>query len=81
MSELPERPSPFQPGTRSSFWQPAEAFERFAPGAFDRTIGQVIPLKYEGRVIGHQRVIAAEVADDGSGVMFTVEVVDRETAP
>src|SRR5690348_14332702 len=87
MTEIPEHMLPLtEPGGRFDFWLPAEPVEvpgkgtfpqRFGPGAFNSSIGKIVPVKHEGRVIGHERVVAAEVADDGSGVMFTVEVVDR----
>lgn len=70
-----------QPGERTTAWQPAGPDEVFASGAFDRSVGQLIVDQYEGRPVGHSRVIAAEVAEDGSGVMLTLEVVDRDTAP
>jgi len=52
--------------------------ERFAPGAFDRAIGTVVPLKLENRPAGHVRVLAADVAPDGASVEFTYEITDLE---
>jgi len=54
----------------------------FAPDAFDRNVGRVIPvLGAAGGTTG--RVVAAEVAPDGSHVQFTLEVDDDtpELAP
>lgn len=85
MSSHPFMP---QPGMRYTLWEPAgtidvpgkgEFPQQFAPGAFNRSIGKVIPIKYEGREICQGRVISAEVADDGSGVSITYEVVNVET--
>ena len=67
-----------QPGERTTAWSPAAPGEVYAPGAFDRSIGQIIVDQLEGRPVGHSRIIAAEVAADGSGVMLTLEVVDRD---
>jgi phage head maturation protease len=76
-----------RPGMRYTFWSPAGTFEvpgkgefpeRFAPGAFDRTVGTVVPLTYEGSTIGRGRVISAEVAADGSGVSITYEVLEPD---
>jgi hypothetical protein len=80
-------PPLFQVGVRYEAWQPAGTFEvpgkgefqqQFAPGAFDRQVGKIVPLKVAGRARGHVRVVAAEVAGDGSGVTFTYEIVDLD---
>jgi hypothetical protein len=80
------RPHLDEPGMRSEFWQPADPFyvegkgwfpQKFMPGSFDSTVGQIVPMTYEGRLLGHVKVISATVAEDGSGVMFVIEVVDR----
>jgi hypothetical protein len=80
-------PPLLQVGVRYEAWQPAGTFEvpgkgefqeRFASGAFNRSVGKVIPLKIEERPVGHVRVISAEVAEDGSGVTFTYEIVDLD---
>jgi phage head maturation protease len=80
-------PPLLQVGIRYEIWQPAGTFEvpckgefqqQFAPGAFDRSVGKVVPLKIESRPVGHARVVSAEVAQDGSGVTFTYEIVDLE---
>jgi hypothetical protein len=61
--------------TRISFWHPAEEHERFAPGAFDRAIGQQVPMKGpERQDLGLCTLVAAEVAEDGTGVLLTIEV-------
>lgn len=74
-----------QVGARYEVWEPAGTFEvpgkgefpqRFASGAFDRSIGKVVPLKIEQRAVGHIRLLAAKVAEDGSGVALTYEIVD-----
>lgn len=47
--------------------------EAFAPGAFARTVGQVVPLKIGDRVLGLVRITAAEVSDDGRSALLTYE--------
>lgn len=69
-----------QPGERMTAWAFAAPGEVYAPGAFDRSVGQIITDQLEGRPVGHSRIIAAEVAADGSGVTLTLEVVDRDAA-
>lgn len=49
---------------------------KFASGAFDGSIGKVVPLKFEGRRFGRGRLISAVVSDDGYSVEFTYEVTD-----
>lgn len=67
---------------RISCWQPAGLVhvpgkgdfpERFAPGAFDSVIGTEVPMTLNQREIGRATVISADVDDDGSGVMLTLE--------
>jgi hypothetical protein len=79
---MTETPFPFsqQPGDRTTSWMPAAPGEVYAPGAFDRSVGQIIVDKYGDVPVGHSRIIAAEVAEDGSGVTLTLEVVDRDEA-
>jgi hypothetical protein len=60
---------------RYEFRQPAAQHERFAAGAFNRSIGSVIPIRVEGREVGEGRVVEAVVDADGSGVTFTYEVL------
>jgi len=60
--------------TRVEAWQPAADDERFAPGAFDGSIGKRIPWTYEGSRIGTATVVNAVVADDGSGVTLTLDL-------
>lgn len=58
--------------------------ERFAPSAFRSVIDTVIPLKPgeppaagtpdDRPVLGHARVLAADVAPDGFSVTFTYEI-------
>lgn len=47
--------------------------EKFASGAFDRSVGKVVPLKLDEQVVGQARVISAEVAGDGDSVLFVYE--------
>jgi hypothetical protein len=51
--------------------------ESFSQGAFDSVIDQVVPVRFEERIVGWDRIIAAEVAEDGSGVTFTCEIINR----
>jgi hypothetical protein len=57
---------------------PADKDEAFAPGAWDGSIGKAMAVTLTGRgadaVEGVIR--AAEVTDDGSAVLLTVEVPD-----
>lgn len=66
---------------RIEFWQPAGADERFGSHAFDNTIGQSCPFKVEGAERGQATVVAVEVAEDGSGAKFTVDIPDADYAP
>jgi hypothetical protein len=59
---------------RISFDHPAEAGERFAPDAFDVSVGKEVRLSVQGRPSGTCRLVAAEVASDGSSVMLTYDV-------
>lgn len=77
-------PISLQPGTRYTAWEPAGTFDvpgkgefpqRFAQGAFDGTIGKEVPIKVQGVTIARGRVVSAEVAEDGSGVSITYEVL------
>lgn len=56
--------------------QNAPEHHTFAPGAFDFQIGWTFPLTVEGRQIDNCKVVAAEVAEDGTSVTLTVEVPD-----
>ena len=75
------------PGMRYTVWQPAGVYpvpgkgefaQRFAPGSWDRAIGQVGTINWNGRPIGRGRIIAADVAEDGSGVTITYEVMAED---
>lgn len=46
---------------------------RFAPRAFESSIGKIVPLKVEGRQVGEAKLVAAEVADDGRSVRLTFD--------
>jgi hypothetical protein len=60
--------------TRISFWYPAENHERFAPHAFDGAIGKQVPMKSPAlEDMGMYTLVAADVAEDGSGVTLTIE--------
>lgn len=48
----------------------------FGPGDFSGSVGKVVPLRAGNEVVGHARVREAEVADDGSSVLFTYEITD-----
>lgn len=70
---------------RITFWQSAEDHERYAPHAFDRCVGQTVPWTFKetehGPAIsrlGEATVVAVEVADDGSGATWTVDVPDSD---
>jgi len=82
---------PFIPpvGTRVEQYQPAgvfqvpgkgEAEQKFAQGAFDGSVGKVVPITMEGRTIGSGRVISADVALDGSGVTIVYEITELSDA-
>lgn len=67
---------------RLEIWQPAGTFdvpgkgeftERFAPHSWDSQVGKKVPLKVAGRQVGTGTLVAAKVADDGSGVTLTIE--------
>jgi hypothetical protein len=70
--------------TQISFWQPAGTYavpgkgefpEKFMPRAFDRAIGKQVPMTGPGgEDLGLCTLVAAEVAEDGSGVTLTVEL-------
>lgn len=48
----------------------------FARDAFTAQVGRVIPLRVRDDVVGHARVREADVADDGTSVLFTYEITD-----
>ncbi len=52
--------------------------ERFGPRAFQRCIGQEVPVKFQGsEVVGTGRLIRAEVVEDGRFVDLTFDLVIR----
>ncbi len=63
---------------RVKFWHPADEHERYAPHAFDSLIGQEVPFKIEGAERGRTTVVAVEVAEDGSGATWTVDISGGE---
>lgn len=86
---IPQLPPVLRAGERYEFTYLADTVmipgrglmpEVFAPGAFDRAVGAVFPLRDEpgGRVLGHVRLLSADVADDGLSAAFACEVTDVE---
>jgi hypothetical protein len=64
------------------FNQPAGPESRFAPDAFDSQIGKTVPMNIEGQPIeGGCKILAVEVADDGTSATFTAEVPDGTLPP
>jgi hypothetical protein len=68
---------------RIQHWQPSGTFEvpgkgefpqRFAAHAFDNCVGKDVPFKIEGVERGRATVVAVEVAEDGSGATWTVDI-------
>ena len=57
---------------KMTFWLPA-GDDRLVPGCFDSVIGMVVPLKFGDRQMGTAKILAAEVASDGTGVEITYE--------
>lgn len=47
--------------------------ERFAPGCFDNSIGQEVPVIFDGRMCETGMITGAEVAADGRSVLITYE--------
>ena len=61
--------------TQIKTYQPAAPGEVFAPDAFESEIGRRIPMTVEGRASNMVAlVIGADVAEDGSGVLFKMEI-------
>jgi hypothetical protein len=56
--------------------QAADENERYVPGCFDSSVGKHIPFKLGDHPVPGAtcKLIAAEVADDGSEVLLTLEV-------
>jgi hypothetical protein len=66
---------------RVKFWQPAGEYERFAAHAFDSFVGQEVPFKIKGIERGQATVVAVEVAEDGTGANWTLDILhDRDLA-
>jgi hypothetical protein len=69
--------------TQISFWKPAGTYtvpgkgefpQKFAAHVFDAQIGKQVPVKGPGREdLGLCTLVAAEVAEDGTGVTLTIE--------
>ena len=65
------------------FYQPAGTVEipgkgefedRYAPHAFDGTIGKEVPFKIKGIERGRATVVAVKVDEDGRGATWTVDI-------
>lgn len=56
--------------------QRAGDHQQFASDAFDSQIGKTVPLTIEGQRVDSCKVVAAEVAEDGSSVTMILEVPD-----
>lgn len=54
---------------------PAGEGEVFAPGAFDRVVGQVAPLRLDEDRTEIALIVAAEVAPDGRSALVTYEQI------
>lgn len=52
--------------------------QQFERDAFAGVIGKIVPFRSGGEIIGHARVLAADVEDDGSSVLFTYEITDLD---
>lgn len=70
--------------TRYTMTIPAGEHERFAPHSWDSQIGREVQIVLretdDGPVIaamGRGRVVAAEVAEDGTSVTLTIEVTEQ----
>jgi hypothetical protein len=77
-------PFPLEPGTVITIWRPAgtvsvpgkgSARQRFHALAWEGRIGQTVLLHRKGEPVGAGRLVSAIVADDGSGVTLTYEVL------
>lgn len=61
--------------TQIQTYRPAGPGEIFTPNAFKSEIGRRIPMTVEGRASNMvATVIGADVAEDGSGVLFKMEI-------
>lgn len=85
MTRLPDF---WREGARFSFREPAGyddvpgkgRFPRvFEQDSFRSSIGNTVPLKIAGQQVGWALVVAADVAEDGSSVLFTYEVTQLTT--
>jgi len=63
------KPGPF------TFRWPAPPGEVWAPDAFDRALGQRLPLRITGHMIGDLELTAVEVIEDGHAVLITLDPV------
>ncbi len=50
--------------------------ERFAAGAFDSQVGKSVPFKLGETQVADATVVAAEVAEDGTEAVLTVDIPD-----
>jgi hypothetical protein len=54
--------------------QPATPGTVFAPDAFNRQIGETLPMTFEGVQVDDCRLVSADVAADGAHVELTLDV-------
>lgn len=54
---------------------------RFAPNAFDQSVGVEVPFKIDDRVIGTSVLLGYTVAEDGSYATMTFEIPDGVIKP
>ena len=82
-----EPPFPLAAGSTYRVWKPAGWFPlpgrdlawfapKLPPGAFDHQIGRQVPVMLNGRLAARARIAAADVAPDGSGCAFTMEITE-----
>lgn len=64
--------------TRIQLRQPAPAGSGYAPNAFDSQIGKEVPFNIDGNRRGLCAIVAAEVTEDGSAALLTVDVPDDD---
>lgn len=76
---------PLEPGTTITIWRPAGVIsvpgkptvaQRFSPQSWVNRVGQMTLLYVKGEPIGAGQLLAAVVAEDGSGVNLTYKVID-----
>ena len=73
----PVRPVVLRPGLRYRIFQPCEPLEAMAQVTLGM-LGHTVPFSLEGKLVGMARVVEADPAEDGSGIMFTCELISLE---